>query len=182
MPFDLAAHLGLVTRTVRNLERDGKPVKAIIASCVYDTDAADLWDAVTNAERLPRWFLPVSGDLRLGGRYQFTGNAGGKITECVPQKRLAATWEFGGGVTWVTVTLSPEGDRNATPARARRADRSALGQVRPGRRRRRLGARSCRPGSPRRRAGLAGRPGRRRQMAGNARRQRVCPAFDRRLG
>jgi len=109
MPFDLATHLGLVTRTVHNLERDGKPAKAVIASCVYDTDAADLWDALTNAERLPRWFLPVSGDLRLGGRYQFAGNAGGTITECVPKKRLAATWEFAGSVTWVTVTLSSEG-------------------------------------------------------------------------
>ena len=25
----------------------------------------------------PRWFLPISGELRLGGRYQLTGNAGG---------------------------------------------------------------------------------------------------------
>lgn len=41
----------------------------------YDADIEDVWDACTNPERLPRWFLPVSGDLRLGGRYQFEGNA-----------------------------------------------------------------------------------------------------------
>jgi uncharacterized protein YndB with AHSA1/START domain len=111
MPFDLAAHMGLTSRNVHKLERDGRPAKVVIATCVYDTDPADLWDALTNAERLPRWFLPVSGDLRLGGRYQFAGNAGGTITDCVPQKKLAATWEFGGGVTWVTVTLTPEGAR-----------------------------------------------------------------------
>ncbi len=109
MSFDLAAHVGATLRTVRNLERDGKPAKAVVASCVYDTDIADLWDALTSKERIERWFLPVSGELKLGGRYQFEGNAGGTITECVPEKRIGATWEFMGGVTWVTVTLTPDG-------------------------------------------------------------------------
>ena len=108
MSLDPAAHMPPMTRIVRNLERDGKPAKAVIASCVYDTDAADLWNALTDPKRIPRWFLPVSGDLKLGGRYQFEGNAGGTITECVPHKKIAATWEFGGGVSWVTVTLTPE--------------------------------------------------------------------------
>ena len=66
MSFDLAAHLGAMTRTVKDLERDGKPAKAVIASRVYDTDAADLWDALTNQQRLPRWFAKVDGDFRLG--------------------------------------------------------------------------------------------------------------------
>lgn len=111
MSLDLAAHLRGMTRTVRNLERDGQPAKAVIASCVYDTDPADLWNALTDPKRIPRWFLPVSGDLRLGGRYQFQGNARGTITECVPHKKIGATWEFGTAVTWVTVTLTPEGNR-----------------------------------------------------------------------
>jgi len=109
MSFDLAAHFGTMTRAVENTERDGKPAKAVIASRVYETDAADLWDALTRPERLKRWFTPISGDLKLGGKYQFEGNAGGTITECVPQERIAVTWEFAGGVSWVTVTLTPEG-------------------------------------------------------------------------
>lgn len=109
MPFDLAAHFGAMTRTVENLERDGKPAKAVIASRVYETDTTDLWEALTSPERLKRWFLPVSGELKLGGRYQFEGNAGGTITDCVPERRIAATWEFAGGMSWVTVTLTPEG-------------------------------------------------------------------------
>jgi uncharacterized protein YndB with AHSA1/START domain len=108
MPFDLIAHMNAMTRVVRNLERDGKPAKAVVASFVYDTDAADLWDALTSKKRLPRWFAPVSGDLKLGGKYQVQGNASGTITECVPNKKIAATWEFGGGVTWITVTLRPK--------------------------------------------------------------------------
>ena len=105
MTFDLTAHINAMTRTVRNLERDGEPARAVVASCVYDTDAADLWDALTNQQRLPRWFAPVSGDFRLGGRYQVEGNAGGTITECERNKKIAVTWEFMGGVSWVTITL-----------------------------------------------------------------------------
>jgi hypothetical protein len=47
----------------------------------------DVWDAITSAERIPRRFLPVSGDLRLG-RYQLQGNAGGEITGCNPPRHL----------------------------------------------------------------------------------------------
>jgi uncharacterized protein YndB with AHSA1/START domain len=110
MSFDLGVHLGAMAREVRNIERDGKPAKAVIASRIYDTDAADLWDALTNKERLPRWFSPVSGDLELGGRFQVENNASGTITECERNRRITATWEFGGGVSWIEVTLVPEGN------------------------------------------------------------------------
>lgn len=110
MAFDIAAHLGAMTREVRNLEKDGQPAKAVIASRVYDTTPADLWDALTKPERLKRWFAPVTGELTLGGRYQVEGNAGGTILECEPERRVALTWEFGGGTSWVNLTLTPEGN------------------------------------------------------------------------
>ena len=58
----------------------------VVASRSYDTDIDDLWEAITNAERIPRWFLPITGELRLGGRYQLQGNAGGTITACEPPR------------------------------------------------------------------------------------------------
>lgn len=73
---------------------------------MYPTTVEDLWDAISNPERLPRWFLPVSGNLRPGGRYQLEGNAGGTIERCEPPCRLEVTWEFGGGVSWLAVRLS----------------------------------------------------------------------------
>lgn len=109
MSIDVARHLGAVDRRVEALDRDGQPARAVILSRSYDTDIADLWDALTNGERIPRWFLPVSGDLRPGGRYQFQGNAGGQITDCEPPRRLGATWEMQGQVSWVEVGLAPEG-------------------------------------------------------------------------
>lgn len=106
MSFDLQAHLGTVTRAVRDLEHQGRPAKAVLASRVYDTDIHDLWDALTNPERIPRWFMPVSGTLELGGHYQLEGNASGTITGCEPPAHLALTWENRGDVSWVTVRLS----------------------------------------------------------------------------
>jgi uncharacterized protein YndB with AHSA1/START domain len=113
MPIDFQNYLGVVTRTVSDLERDGAPARNVTLARTYDTTPDDLWDAVTNPERLPRWFLPVSGDLKLGGRYQFEGNAGGTITDCVRPEFLAGTWEFGPGVSWVEVRIAPEGDGQA---------------------------------------------------------------------
>src|SRR3954463_9365053 len=79
-------------------------------SQVYDTDLDDLWDAVTSADRIPRWFLPISGDLVEGGRYQFEGNAGGTITECDKPNGFAATWEYGGQTSWIEVRLTSDGE------------------------------------------------------------------------
>ena len=73
---------GAESRRVENREHLGKPALVVVATRTYDTTVDDLWDAMTSAERIPRWFLPISGELRLGGRYQIQGNAGGNITRC----------------------------------------------------------------------------------------------------
>ena len=90
----------------RRMERDGRPARAVTLSRGYATSVEDLWDAVTNPERIPRWFLPVSGELEPGGRYQLEGNAGGLITACEPRSHLALTWEFGEDLSWVEVGFS----------------------------------------------------------------------------
>lgn len=111
---DVLAQLGAVTREMRVDEIDGTRSNVQSLSQHYRSPIDDVWDAVTNAERIPRWFMPVSGDLRLGGRYQLEGNAGGEVLECEPpadgRARYRVTWEFGGGVTWLTVRLATEGD------------------------------------------------------------------------
>jgi uncharacterized protein YndB with AHSA1/START domain len=110
MPIDPVATAGLATREVRSGTRDGAPTKIAVARRTYPTDQADLWDAVTNPERIPRWFLPVSGDLRESGRYQIEGNASGVVERCKEPESFAVTWEFGGMLSWLEVTLTPDGD------------------------------------------------------------------------
>ena len=109
MDFDVEEHLRAVKRSVASLERHGKPARSVTLSRAYSTTIKDLWDAVTNRERIPRWFLPIGGKLELGGRYQLEGNAGGVITACEPPSHLAVIWEFGGDVSWLDIRLSDEG-------------------------------------------------------------------------
>lgn len=108
MRVDVIQQIGAVVRQVRSAERDGRPAKVVVASRTYSTTPEDLWNAITDPERLQRWFLPVSGELRLGGRYQLEGNAGGTITGCQPPEMLALTWEYGGDLSWVEVLLTAE--------------------------------------------------------------------------
>ncbi|TDD08420.1 SRPBCC family protein [Nonomuraea deserti] len=76
----------------------------------YDAGVEDVWEACTDAERLSRWFLPVTGDFRVGGTYQLKGNAGGEILRCEPPRLLRVTWLFGPdpGFSEVEVRLSAE--------------------------------------------------------------------------
>ena len=102
-----------VERSVRSLEWEGQPARAVVMRRSYPTDLADLWDAVTDPERIRRWFLPISGELREGGSYQLEGNAGGTILECREPRHLALTWEMNGQVSWVKVTLEQAGEEAA---------------------------------------------------------------------
>ncbi len=106
--MDFSNALGTTFQAVRDTEHNGQPARSVTGSRIYPTDLDDMWDALTNEERLPRWFMPVSGDLRVGGRYQLKGNAEGTITRCDPPKMLEVTWEFGGNVSWVSVCLGKE--------------------------------------------------------------------------
>ena len=108
--MDLIGAAGLMRREVMSTTHDGKPARMVVGERTYNAATEDVWDALTNAERIPRWFLPVAGDLRLGGHYQLEGNVGGTITACEPPLHLAVTWEFGGEVTWVEVRLTASGD------------------------------------------------------------------------
>ncbi|MEV6826941.1 SRPBCC family protein [Amycolatopsis sp. NPDC051102] len=108
--IDVTHQISAVRRTLGDRVLEGKEARVLTISQVYDTDVADLWDACTNPERIPRWFLPVSGELKVGGKYQLEGNAGGTVERCDPPKSFAATWEFGGNVSWIEVRLTPEGE------------------------------------------------------------------------
>jgi uncharacterized protein YndB with AHSA1/START domain len=96
-----------ITATARQV-RAGAPGEERVAVLerTYGTNVEDLWDACTNPERIPRWFLPVSGDLQAGGRFQLEGNAGGTIERCDPPTGLRATWEFGGAISWIELRLT----------------------------------------------------------------------------
>lgn len=114
MIIDVVRQIGAVQREVRTEDRDGERARVVVATQTYDAEISDVWDAITSAERIPRWFMPVAGDLRLGGRYQLEGNAGGEILACDEPTRLGVTWEYGENVSWLEVRLSADGDDHTT--------------------------------------------------------------------
>ncbi len=111
--IDATHQINTVRRQVGSRVLEAGRARSVTISQAYDTDVEDLWDACTNPERLPRWFAPVSGELRLGGRYQIEGNAAGTVERCDPPKEFSATWEYGGEVSWIEVRLSPDADGGA---------------------------------------------------------------------
>ncbi|MFF3465068.1 SRPBCC family protein [Streptomyces sp. NPDC001984] len=108
---DIVDRINEIHRRVgRRTVADGE-AHTVLLRRTYDAPAEDVWDACTDPERINRWFLPVSGDLKLGGHYQLQGNAGGEILECEPPKRLKVSWVMGDspGFSEVEVRLTPEG-------------------------------------------------------------------------
>lgn len=106
---DVTHRISAVARTVgtRTLAAGEARVATIARS--YPDPVEEVWDACTTAERIARWLMPVSGELRLGGRYQLEGNAGGVVERCEPPRSFAATWEYGGDVSWIELRLDPDG-------------------------------------------------------------------------
>ena len=106
--IDIANQLTAIYREVgeRRLE-SGEGVGVLIRRS-YDAAIEDVWDALTDPDRMKRWFLPVSGDLRVGGTFQLEGNAGGEILSCEPPSLLRVT--FGGPTSMVELRLASDAD------------------------------------------------------------------------
>jgi uncharacterized protein YndB with AHSA1/START domain len=108
--IDVKHQINEVRREVGSRVLEAGEARVITVSQAYQGSLDEVWDACTNPERIPRWFLPISGDLRVGGRYQFEGNASGTIERCDPPNSFAATWEFGGESSWIEVRLAEQPD------------------------------------------------------------------------
>ena len=92
----------------------------------YDTDIDDLWSAVTDPDRLARWFGEVDGELSQRGEFRVhiadAGDRTGQVEACEPPQRLVVTtretdesYRRGQGVppfdaVW-ELTLTADGDR-----------------------------------------------------------------------
>jgi hypothetical protein len=110
--IDVNQHISAVQRRVGSRTLPAGQARVVTITRTFAAPVEDVWDACTNPERIPRWFLPISGELRLGGRYQLEGNAGGVVERCDPPGGVgvpgfAATWEYGGETSGIEVRLVP---------------------------------------------------------------------------
>ena len=93
--IDIAREIDAVHRSTGQGRLGASDARTVTLRRTYAAPVAEVWDALTDPERIGRWFLPISGDYRLGGTYQFEGNAGGRIVACDAPNRLRVTWVFG---------------------------------------------------------------------------------------
>lgn len=113
--IDVVREIEAVEREVGNGQIPAGEGRRIRLRRSYDSPVEEVWDALTNPERISRWFLPIGGDYRVGGHYQLEGNAGGKILACDRPHSFRVTWVFGemaddAGASEVEVRLKPGGD------------------------------------------------------------------------
>ena len=112
--IDIVREIDAVQREVGSGRLAAGEARTIRLRRTYDAPIDDVWDALTDPERISRWFLPISGDYRVGGSFQFEGNAGGRIVACDQPNRLFVTWGFAemgdAAMSELELRLTPEGN------------------------------------------------------------------------
>ena len=117
--IDIVREIEAVRREVGSGRIAAGEGRSVRLSRTYDAPINDVWDALTNPTRISRWFLPISGDYRVGGRYQLDGNAGGEILACERPRQFRMTWVYGevaspADISEVAVSLTAQGDHETT--------------------------------------------------------------------
>lgn len=84
------------------------PARTAVFKRAYDAPIDDVWDACTDPERLARWYVPVTGELRRGGTITQAMMGTGVISECEAPHRLVLSLE--GGVDRITIELEARAD------------------------------------------------------------------------
>jgi uncharacterized protein YndB with AHSA1/START domain len=108
---DIASLINNTHREVGSRRVAAGEARTVLLRRSYDAEVQDVWEACTDPNRMNRWFLQVSGDLRPGGTYQLEGNANGEILRCEPPRRLTVTWLYPGHPAGeVELRLSPGAD------------------------------------------------------------------------
>lgn len=109
---DIVDEINDIHRQVGSRRVGEEDARTVLLRREYGAAIEDVWDACTDPERIGRWFLPVSGELKLGGHYQLEGNAGGEILRCEPPRLLKVSWLMGEspGFSEVEVRLTSRGE------------------------------------------------------------------------
>ena len=96
-------------------------VEAVIVERTLNAPVAKVWRALTDVDQMRQWYFDLK-DFKAepGFEFEFVVEHDGnsyhhlcRVTEVVPQKRIAYTWRYKGepGDSLVTFKLSPEGDK-----------------------------------------------------------------------
>jgi len=94
---------------------------AIIVQRTFNTPVGRVWSALTDVNEMRQWYFDLKEfKPEIGFEFEFVveheGNAYHhlcKVTEVIPQKKIAYTWRYKGepGDSLVTFELLPDGDK-----------------------------------------------------------------------
>lgn len=93
---------------LRHYDIDAGPARVAVFRRRYDAPVDDVWDACTNPDRLRRWYVPVTGELRPGGTFQQAMMGSGVVAACEPPHRLRLV--LGGGADEIRLSLTTTAD------------------------------------------------------------------------
>ena len=95
--------------------------EAVVIERTFNAAVARVWEALTDADEMRVWYFDLQEfKAEVGFEFEFTVEHEGtkyhhlcKITEVIPQKKIAYTWRYAGeeGDSLVTFELFPEGDK-----------------------------------------------------------------------
>ncbi|MDX6284043.1 MAG: hypothetical protein QOH03_5114 [Kribbellaceae bacterium] len=106
--IDILEHIAAIQRRVI---QTGEEVRVVLRR-TYQAEVEEVWDALTDPDRIRRWLMPVTGELKVGGSFQLEGNAGGEILECEPPQRFKVN--FGGPASLIEISLTAGQDGETT--------------------------------------------------------------------
>ncbi len=105
---------------LETLLRSEEPARSVILDRVYHAPVEKVWEALTDAGAMRKWFFDVAEfKPEVGFAFDFQGGPPEKlylhlckVTEVIPMKKLAYTWRFDGyvGDSLLTFELWPNGD------------------------------------------------------------------------
>jgi uncharacterized protein YndB with AHSA1/START domain len=95
--------------------------EAIILERTFDAPVGRVWTALTDVDQMRQWYFDLNEfKPEVGFEFEFVVEHEGnsyhhlcKVTELIPQKKIAYTWRYKGeaGDSLVTIELSPEGEK-----------------------------------------------------------------------
>jgi uncharacterized protein YndB with AHSA1/START domain len=99
----------------------GREVEVVVIERTFNAPVTRVWEALTDVDQMRQWFFDLK-EFRpeLGFEFAFVVEHKGntydhrcKVTEVIPQKKLAYTWRYEGheGNSLVTIELFFEGDK-----------------------------------------------------------------------
>ncbi len=108
---DIINEINRVHRQIGSRSIPAGEARTLLLRRSYDAPIKKVWSALTDASRISRWFLRVTGDLRPGSNFRLDGNISGEILRCEPARLLKITWVLGESpASEVEARLSSSGD------------------------------------------------------------------------